>query len=98
MSKNENGSLNEANVKRDVKGVDNLPQGNIGKKQLAMKYHPTLTYSGAIKAFNREIEANSELKAELERNYWDAKVRMYTIIQRDSIFKHLGNPYDDPSL
>lgn len=63
-----------------------------GKGELAMLYMPGICRSGALKQFNRWIERNARLTAELTETGYDGTERIFTPKQVELIVEYIGEP------
>jgi len=63
-----------------------------GKGELAMLYMPGICRSGALKQFNRWIERNTRLTAELIETGYDGAERIFTPKQVELIVEYIGEP------
>lgn len=63
-----------------------------GKGELAMLYMPGICRSGALKQFNRWIERNTRLTAELIETGYDGTERIFTPKQVELIVEYIGEP------
>lgn len=63
-----------------------------GKGELAMLYMPGICRCGALKQFNRWIERNTRLTAELTDTGYNGTERIFTPKQVELIVGYLGEP------
>ena len=63
-----------------------------GKGELAMLYMPGICRCGALKQFNRWIERNTRLTAELPDTGYNGTERIFTPKQVELIVGYLGEP------
>lgn len=63
-----------------------------GKGELAMLYMPGICRCGALKQFNRWIERNTRLTAQLVETGYDGTERIFTPKQVELIVEYIGEP------
>lgn len=63
-----------------------------GKGELAMLYMPGICRCGALKQFNRWIERNTRLMAELIETGYSGTERIFTPKQVELIVEYIGEP------
>ena len=65
-------------MKSMIEQESNFPIKGYGKGELAMMYMPGVTRCGALKQFNRWIERNTRLTAELTDTGYNGTERIFT--------------------
>lgn len=63
-----------------------------GKGELAMLYMPGICRCGALKQFNRWIDRNTRLTAQLVETGYDGTERIFTPKQVELIVEYIGEP------